>query len=226
MRTPPRILIVDDTPANVHILQARLAAHGYDIVTATDGEAALAAVKETAAGPDPARRHDAEDGRDRGLPAPAGRRVAALHPDHHGHGEVGSHGRRGGPRGGRRRVPDQAGGPARAGRPGEVHAADQESARHRGGPGGRAGRVEQDPRAPRRGAGRAARAARAAQALLLAPARRADRRGRGRGPAEVASPRGDGRVPRPPRIHRLRRDGRARGGDGGPPGVPRRDGAS
>ncbi len=47
MRTPPRILIVDDTPANVHILQSRLAAHGYDIVTATDGEAALAAVKET-----------------------------------------------------------------------------------------------------------------------------------------------------------------------------------
>jgi adenylate cyclase len=47
MRTPPRILIVDDTPANVHILQARLAANGYDIVTATDGEAALAAVRET-----------------------------------------------------------------------------------------------------------------------------------------------------------------------------------
>ncbi len=34
-------------PANVHILQSRLAAHGYDIVTATDGEAALAAVRET-----------------------------------------------------------------------------------------------------------------------------------------------------------------------------------
>jgi adenylate cyclase len=47
VRTPPRILIVDDTPANVHILQSRLAAHGYDIVTATDGEAALAAVTET-----------------------------------------------------------------------------------------------------------------------------------------------------------------------------------
>jgi len=46
VRTPPRILIVDDTPANVHILQTRLAAHGYDIVTAGDGEAALAAVKE------------------------------------------------------------------------------------------------------------------------------------------------------------------------------------
>jgi len=47
VKTPPRILIVDDTPANVHILQARLAANGYDIVTATDGEAALAAVSET-----------------------------------------------------------------------------------------------------------------------------------------------------------------------------------
>ena len=46
MRTPPRILIVDDTPANVHILQARLAANGYDIVTATDGEEALAVVRE------------------------------------------------------------------------------------------------------------------------------------------------------------------------------------
>jgi adenylate cyclase len=47
VRTPPRILVVDDVPANVHILQSRLAANGYDIVTATDGEAALAAVKET-----------------------------------------------------------------------------------------------------------------------------------------------------------------------------------
>jgi len=72
VRTPPRILIVDDTPANVHILQARLAANGYDIVTATDGAAALAAVGGDTAGPDPARRHDAEDGRVRGLPAPEG----------------------------------------------------------------------------------------------------------------------------------------------------------
>jgi adenylate cyclase len=47
VKTPPRILVVDDTPANVHILQARLAANGYDIVTATDGEAALAAVRES-----------------------------------------------------------------------------------------------------------------------------------------------------------------------------------
>jgi adenylate cyclase len=42
MRTPPRILIVDDNPANVKILHTRLAAEGYEIVTATDGEAGLA----------------------------------------------------------------------------------------------------------------------------------------------------------------------------------------
>jgi len=47
MRTPARILIVDDTPANVHILQTRLGAQGYDIVTATDGEEALVAVRDT-----------------------------------------------------------------------------------------------------------------------------------------------------------------------------------
>jgi adenylate cyclase len=47
VNTPPRILIADDTPANVHILQARLAAHGYEIITASDGEEALAAVRQT-----------------------------------------------------------------------------------------------------------------------------------------------------------------------------------
>jgi adenylate cyclase len=46
VRTPARILIVDDMPANVHILQLRLAAQGYEVVTATDGEAALTAARE------------------------------------------------------------------------------------------------------------------------------------------------------------------------------------
>jgi len=41
MRTPPLILVVDDNPANVEILQMRLAANNYDIITATDGEAGL-----------------------------------------------------------------------------------------------------------------------------------------------------------------------------------------
>jgi class 3 adenylate cyclase len=46
MRTPPLILVVDDNPMNVEILQTRLLANGYEIITATDGEEALAAVRE------------------------------------------------------------------------------------------------------------------------------------------------------------------------------------
>ena len=42
MRTPPRILIVDDNPDNLDIFQARLAAHGFEILRAMDGEEALA----------------------------------------------------------------------------------------------------------------------------------------------------------------------------------------
>jgi adenylate cyclase len=47
VRTPPRILIADDNAMNLDILQTRLAIHGYDILTATDGEAALALACET-----------------------------------------------------------------------------------------------------------------------------------------------------------------------------------
>ena len=46
MRTPPWILVVDDNPSNVDILQARLAAQGYHILTAFDGEQALATARE------------------------------------------------------------------------------------------------------------------------------------------------------------------------------------
>ena len=46
MRTPPLILIVDDNPANVEIFQMRLEANGYDIITATDGQAGLAMASE------------------------------------------------------------------------------------------------------------------------------------------------------------------------------------
>src|SRR5215510_11758866 len=42
MRTPPCILIVDDEPMNLDILRTRLAVHGYEILTATNGEEALA----------------------------------------------------------------------------------------------------------------------------------------------------------------------------------------
>jgi class 3 adenylate cyclase/CheY-like chemotaxis protein len=46
VRTPPLILIVDDNPANLDIFETRLAASGYDIVTARDGEEALATAHE------------------------------------------------------------------------------------------------------------------------------------------------------------------------------------
>src|ERR1700720_2265356 len=45
MHKPPRILIVDDNETNRDILQTRLAAHGYDLKQAGDGEEALAAAK-------------------------------------------------------------------------------------------------------------------------------------------------------------------------------------
>ena len=42
MRSPPRVLVVDDNPLNLDILRTRLGVTGYEVITATDGEAALA----------------------------------------------------------------------------------------------------------------------------------------------------------------------------------------
>jgi signal transduction histidine kinase len=42
MRIPPQILVVDDNPMNVDIIQTCLSAQGYEIITAADGDAALA----------------------------------------------------------------------------------------------------------------------------------------------------------------------------------------
>lgn len=46
MRTPPLILIVDDNPTNLDILRTRLAAHGYAIAVAVDGEEAIVTAQE------------------------------------------------------------------------------------------------------------------------------------------------------------------------------------
>ncbi len=46
MRTPPLILIVDDSPANIDVFETRLAANGYDIISAGDGEEGLAVARE------------------------------------------------------------------------------------------------------------------------------------------------------------------------------------
>src|SRR5436305_70683 len=46
MRDPPLILVVDDVPDNVDILQMRLEAQGYAVVTAGDGVEALDKIRE------------------------------------------------------------------------------------------------------------------------------------------------------------------------------------
>ena len=45
MRTPPRILAVDDVPNNLEIVRIRLEAEGYEVITAADGEEALARMR-------------------------------------------------------------------------------------------------------------------------------------------------------------------------------------
>lgn len=47
MRTPPRILAVDDVASNLEILQVRLEAQGYEVITASDGERALQLIRES-----------------------------------------------------------------------------------------------------------------------------------------------------------------------------------
>jgi class 3 adenylate cyclase/CheY-like chemotaxis protein len=46
VRTPPRILAVDDVPTNLDILRMRLESQGYEVITAADGEEALARVRD------------------------------------------------------------------------------------------------------------------------------------------------------------------------------------
>jgi adenylate cyclase len=48
LRTPPRILAVDDVPTNLDILRVRLESQGYEVITAADGEEALARVRDQA----------------------------------------------------------------------------------------------------------------------------------------------------------------------------------
>jgi len=46
VHTPPRILAVDDTTANLEILRVRLESQGFEVFTAADGEEALARAAE------------------------------------------------------------------------------------------------------------------------------------------------------------------------------------
>ena len=63
-----RVLVVDDILANVKLLEARLSAEYFDVLTALPGEEALERLRTRARRRRAARRHDAGDGRLRGLP--------------------------------------------------------------------------------------------------------------------------------------------------------------
>ena len=44
MRSPPLIVIADDSPPSLDILRTRLLSQGYEVIAATDGQEALDAV--------------------------------------------------------------------------------------------------------------------------------------------------------------------------------------
>ncbi|MEY2571035.1 MAG: adenylate cyclase, partial [Acidimicrobiaceae bacterium] len=48
MADPARILVVDDVPASVRLLEAVLTAHGYEVISAADGTEALSRVANDA----------------------------------------------------------------------------------------------------------------------------------------------------------------------------------
>ena len=62
-----KILIADDNPTNVELLEAYLDGVDCEIAVADDGRETLAKVAEVPARPDPAGHHDAEAQRLRGL---------------------------------------------------------------------------------------------------------------------------------------------------------------
>ncbi len=149
---PTRVLVVDDQPPNVRLLEAILTPRGYDVRTAASGEEALGDDRGDATRPGAARHRDARDGRLRGLPADPRADRHGVPAGRDGHRER----RRAegqGARGRRRRLRDQAGRPERAARPGGVAGPDQALPGHDQATGRRAGRLEQRARAPGRDPG-------------------------------------------------------------------------
>ena len=223
MRTPPRILVVDDNPTNIKIVQTRLASEGYEIVTAADGEEALVAAHDQLPdlilldvmmprldGIEVCKRLRADpafpftpivlvtamtDTKEVVAGLDAGADEYLTKPvDHRALvARVRSMLRI-------KALHDRAGSPGHGSQP-----------------------VERVARAARRGAGRGARARRQAAPVLLAAARRGDPQRRRRGSAAEPSARDHGGVLRPARLHRVRRDLGARGSDGRAARIPRRD---
>ena len=140
-----RILVVDDVPENVRLLEAVLDAHGYDVVSADERPFCSRACVVGEAGPRAARRDDAA--------ARRSRRLQAAPPAGGDGGPAGDHAHRerglredDGDRGGRGRLPPEAVQPRGASHPHPVAAPDQALPRHDQGSGCRAAGPEPDAR--------------------------------------------------------------------------------
>ena len=205
---------------NVKLLADLLAARATRSITAASGARGAREGRRRAARPGAARRDDAGDERLRGVPA-----IRAEPGDRDAAGGDGDRARsrpgaRQGHRGGRRRLPDQADQPARAAGARALAAARSRRCTAASSAASSNRTLEQRVREQ---VGQLERLGRLKRFFSPA-ARRADRGRRRRGPAQEPPARDHGGVPRPARLHRLRGDRRARGGDGRAARVPRRDG--
>ena len=75
-----RVLVVDDLPANVKLLEARLSAEYFDVITAYSGAGCAGHLRARRMRHRAARRHDAGHGRLRGLPQAQDQSGDAPHP--------------------------------------------------------------------------------------------------------------------------------------------------
>ena len=151
------VLVVDDLPQNLRLMDAVLSPRGFTVLTASSGEAALEVLGERLPDVVLLDVDDAGAGRVRDVPPDPPGAGDVLHPRGHGHGE---RRRREGPRdrGRRGRLHHQAPRPGRAAREGPVPREGQALPRHRDGPGRGARGVEREARGQGRGAGVRARA--------------------------------------------------------------------
>ena len=119
MADPPTILVVDDQPPNLRLIDAILQPRGYRTRLAASGEEAIEVLHRRADRPRAPGHPDAGDGRLRGLPTDPRAPRHGVPPGRDDHGE--RHGGEGaGDRGRRRRLLDQAVRQGRAARSCEV----------------------------------------------------------------------------------------------------------
>ena len=217
-RRPVTVLAVDDEPANLRLLDAVLSPRGYRVVPAASGQEALRPAGRPRRRPGAARRGDARAGRARGVSADPGARpngVPAGRDDHCQRRPAAA--RRPGGRG--RRLHHQAVRPGRAARAGGLPGPAQALPRHDRAAGRRAGGVEHRAGATRRRRVAELERTNRLRHFLVAAARRGG--GRRRGAAGQPPPRDRRGLLRLPRLHLVRRDQRARGGDGRAARLPR-----